>query len=79
MIVVFIEVWPKGDQSKAKTLGMAEMTNDGTGSNTHGNYRLKLVGKTSRYRRQSVTTDFPRKSRNIWELLRRALNDVDRL
>ncbi len=79
MIVVFVEVWPKGNQSKAKTLGMAMVKNDATGSNTHGNYRVELVGKTNRYRRQAVVADFPRKSRSVWELLRRALNNVDRL
>ncbi len=42
MVVVKIELWPGGDQSKARTLGMAMITNDGSGDVATGSYDVEL-------------------------------------
>jgi len=38
MVVVKIEMWPHGDESKAYPLGKIEIANDGTGDAQSGNY-----------------------------------------
>jgi len=42
MIVVRIELWPFGDHTKARLLGVASISNDGTGDLKHGNYNAEL-------------------------------------
>lgn len=38
MIVVRMELWPGGDQTKARPLGVITIVNDGTGTVEEGNY-----------------------------------------
>lgn len=38
MIVVKIELWPSGDPTAIKPLGVITITNDGTGDKATGNY-----------------------------------------
>lgn len=47
MVVVTIEIWPLGDHTKKRLLGVAAIINDGTGDTKHGNYDVELshVGK----------------------------------
>jgi len=40
IIFIKIELWPWGDRSRRKTLGEMVITNDGTGSQTTGNYKV---------------------------------------
>ncbi len=42
MVVVTIEIWPHGDQEKAKTLGVCVISNDRSGSAEFGNYNVRL-------------------------------------
>lgn len=42
MIVVHIDLWPFGDNKKAKPLGNIVIANDGTGSDKSGNYDVVL-------------------------------------
>ncbi len=42
MVVVKIELWPHGDQTKSRTLGVMSIANDGTGSVEQGNYKAEL-------------------------------------
>ncbi len=42
MIVVKVELWPHGDESQSRTLGIVKITNDGTGNETTGNYQVEL-------------------------------------
>jgi hypothetical protein len=42
MIVCKIELWPRGDKTKARTLGTVVIANDGTGTPEHGNYDVAL-------------------------------------
>lgn len=50
MIVVKVELWPFGQEELAKTLGVATITNDGTGTQDSGNYVAQLF-KETRYAR----------------------------
>ena len=84
MIVVHVQLWPGGDQSKAKHLGTATITNDGTGDpanrrrgkeSTLGNYRVRLSKRgqpTVRWRDGRVE-GFRRKRYGAWDLLYLAL------
>jgi len=42
MVVVKIELWPHGDESKARPLGVMHISNDRTGTNEIGNYDVEL-------------------------------------
>lgn len=42
MIVVKIELWPRGDPNQAREIGRAEIVNDGTGTREKGNYQVRL-------------------------------------
>ncbi len=42
MIVIKIEIWPRGDESKKRGLGNITIGNDGTGTSEHGNYEVAL-------------------------------------
>lgn len=43
MVVVKIELWPHGDESKARPLGVAMIANDGTGDVKTGSYEVQLA------------------------------------
>ena len=42
MVVVKIEIWPFGEESKASEIGRMTIVNDGTGTPSLGNYRVRL-------------------------------------
>lgn len=42
MLVIKIELWPHGDESKKEDMGTAHIWNDGTGTRTSGNYGIKI-------------------------------------
>ncbi len=43
MLVIKIELWPFGDESKKRDLGTARIINDGTGDLKTGNYTIQLL------------------------------------
>jgi len=45
MIVITVDLWPNGDESKKSQLGLATITNDGTGTDTSRNYYTKVYGR----------------------------------
>lgn len=82
MIYVRIELWPKGDKTRAKLLGEATIKNDGAQhkrtAGQRGSYWADFwtgAGreKGSRSFRIAYVNDFPRKSLLVWDLLMRAL------
>jgi hypothetical protein len=75
MIVVNIELWPKGDESRKVSLGRVEMVNDGSGGNgPTGSYDVRAWGRKNRpLRRYARVEEFPRHRLNVHHLLRRAL------
>lgn len=77
MLVVSIELWPHGDQAKAKPLGVAIITNDGTGDKVAGNYDVKLshsgkyFGKPGPYKTGTVKSH--RRNLSVYHLVYKAL------
>ena len=61
---------------KCTTLGVAEIGNDGTGTQTYGNYNVRLFkwGSGRRLWRTGKVTEFPRQRRGPWDLLYQALD-----
>lgn len=43
MLVIKIELWPFGDESQKRDLGVARIINDGTGDANTGNYTVQLL------------------------------------
>lgn len=43
MVVVKIELWPRGDERQAREIGRVRITNDGTGDSQYGNYDAELA------------------------------------
>ncbi len=77
MIVIRMELWPRGDRSRAKHLGTATIANVG-GSQSVGNYRAELStrGNNPRPWRSGSVTGFPRLRLGAWDLLFRALQAI---
>ena len=75
MIVIKVEIWPYGDASKARSLGVAVIVNDGTGRATSGNYSVHLstAGDHARKWKSGKVKQFPRKKLLAWDLIYRAL------
>ena len=74
MIVVKIELWPHGIESRARELGRMLIDNQG-GTHTRGDYRVRVLRKGSKDKvlRECKVDNYPRQSYNIWRLICRAL------
>lgn len=75
MIVITIDMWPHGCPQRAYRLGRIEIANDGTGTQTTGNYAARFTGKKNRSLegRNCGIVGFPRRSKTVFHLLRRVL------
>ncbi len=80
MIVVRVELWPKGWKGKPPhELMRMHITNDGTasdgsGDSPRGNYRVELFRKGCKtILRTGHVEDFPRRSYHVGRLVLRAL------
>lgn len=73
MIVVRIELWPKGRQVNVRELGRVHITNTGQGTEHRGDYLARLFRRSGKVWRDSEVRDFPRKSLGPYDLLFRAL------
>ncbi len=78
MIVIKIELWPKGFESKARELGRMYVTNTGgQHDDNRGNYHVRLFRKGSnKVQREGHVDNFPRKSYSVWRLVSRAIKSV---
>lgn len=76
MIVVKIELWPWGEESRKVELGTARIWNDASGSSTVGNYGYELKGKSGSPMGKGEVKDFPRQRLMAWDLLLRVLRDA---
>lgn len=84
MIVVRLEMWPKGDESRKREIGRAFVYNDG-GSLRRGNYEVRVCRKNrfdhvpgdvptdDGFARTGRVENYPRLSYNVWRLILRAL------
>lgn len=85
MIVVKVEMWPGGDESRMRELGRTYVFNDGARTATRGNYEVRVCRKGSfapdprkllngvGFTRTGRVDNWPRKSYNIWRLVLRCL------
>lgn len=84
MIVVKIEMWPKGDETKKREIGRTYIFNAG-GSLRRGDYEVRVCRKNNfdttvrelhsgkGFTRTGRVEDYPRLSYNVWRLIARAL------
>ena len=73
MILVKIELHPKGDSSKARELGRIKIGNTATGTTSSGDYTAALFDAGKRRYRVVEVKDFPRKRLLAFDLLFRVL------
>lgn len=74
MIHVVMVLDPHGQGKNARPLGALTITNDGTGTEERGNYRVRQFDKTAkRIVREAMLTNWPRKAKSPVQLLAAAL------
>lgn len=85
MIVVRIEMWPKGDRKRARLLGLVNIINDGTAGNGDiGHYDVGVATKRALrameagkdpapFIKQGRIDDWKRKARTIYALVGQAI------
>lgn len=75
MIVVKIELWPFGFESRKKEIGRMLIDNQGVNeTGKRGDYRVRVLRKgTDKVLREGEVHNYPRASYNIWRLVCRAL------
>lgn len=81
MVVVKIELWPHGLESKAREIGRAEIINDGTGTEEVGNYKIRLKHsgswvKKEGYWKTGGLSGYKRKVQSPYHLVMLALGAI---
>ena len=77
MIKITIEAHPPLLTGKRKKIiAQAIIVNDGTGTEKRGNYKFTLWLKRHNFWHNGTIKDFPRKSYNVWRLIKRMLNEI---
>jgi len=78
MIVIKIELWPLGFESRKKELGRMHIINKGSGSLIRGDYGVKVMrrGTKDKVQRTGEVTSYPRESYSVWRLVMRALKSA---
>lgn len=88
MIVVKIELWPRGSEKFAKEIGRMYIANDGTGTRQRSSYDGVLCRRgTERIpepldplgpepTRKGRVEDYPRESLVVWKLILRMLKSM---
>lgn len=81
MIVVNIELWPGGDKTRARPIGVVTVANDGTGTPVAGNYKYALshagayFGRRKEPFKRGKVRGFPRRL-SPYRLLARVFKDA---
>ncbi len=76
MLVVQVQLWPRGNYADAKQLGLMSIVNDGTGSKEVGNYNVLLKEDEKLY--AGRVENWPRLNLPVGELVAAALQSVNR-
>lgn len=78
MIVVKVELWPLGFESKKRELGRMHISNQGSGSAKRGDYKVQVMRKGTKgtVQREGEVKNYPRLSYNVWRLVTRALKSA---
>jgi hypothetical protein len=76
MVVVKVEMWPFGDESKKYEIGQARIVNDGKGDRNTGHYSFLLRGGVAgrsdlldKVWKSGRVEGFARIKRGVWDLL----------
>lgn len=85
MLVLRLEMWPKGDETRAREIGRTYIYNDG-GTLTRGDYEVRVcrrnryevepgtVSEGSKFARFGSVRGYPRLRFNVWRLVLRCLS-----
>lgn len=75
MIVVTIDMWPKGDSGRAYRLGSLTIINDGSGTKTRRNYNVEVQSalRMPLPRRNCCIERWPALTRPIFALVKAAI------
>lgn len=88
MLVLKLEMWPHGDETRKREIGRTYIYNDGQGSARRGNYEVRVCRKDKYgtnlddlrngkgFTRTGRVEDYPRLSYNVWRLIARALKSA---
>ena len=77
MIVIKIELWPKGNADKSKEIGRAYLWNDGSGTKNVGHYKGKVMRRGSqKIWKEGTVKNFPRLRLKVWNLVYRFLDNI---
>lgn len=71
MIKITVELWPFGSEVNKRTLAVMDIANDGTGTATRGNYKVRRFGQLAWD--EKVVENYPRKNHNVFKLVYLAL------
>lgn len=79
MLVVRIELWPRGSEEHKRELGIAYIANDVSGTPDTGNYNVRFMKSPEYAKHPGVwksarVESFPRRRLGPWDLLYRALH-----
>jgi hypothetical protein len=75
MLVIKVELHSAVTR-EVKTIATAHIVNEGTGTELRGNYRMWLMGKNCRAMTDVRITNWPRKSKHVWQLISRMLKEI---
>ena len=77
MIRIRIDLESAIGAKRSKTLCLAVIANDGSGSQNRGNYTFALSRQGSgKAWKTGKVLGFPRKRKNVWHLLKRCLDEA---
>ncbi len=72
MIRVTVDLVSAVHESRSRHLGTLILANDGTGTETKGNYDAAFSGASGGAGKRGRVLDYPRQAVAIWNLVRRA-------
>lgn len=78
MIKVTVELDVLGLGRTVKRLCTVRVYNDGSGTETRGNYGVKVFSKTGKLMRKGKVLGWPRKSKHVVDLIAAALRSVEK-
>lgn len=78
MIRVTVEMFPQGDESRKYSLGSFDIYNQGTTMNhRRGDYGSRFYSRSgAELRRRATVLDWPRKSKPVFSLIRKMLEQA---
>ncbi|SAK55484.1 hypothetical protein AWB79_02193 [Caballeronia hypogeia] len=72
MLLVTLELLPRGSEEQRRTLGQIRIINVG-GDPAYGNYSIELMENREKSTRTASITDYPRHAGSTWDLVARAI------